>query len=177
MDCHNRPAHHFRSPNDAVDLAMAAGRIDPALPWIKSNVVATLIAPYATESEALQKIAHTLQSRYPQTPKIDTAITAVQEVYKKNFFPEMKVDWRAYPNHIGHKDWPGCFRCHDGRHKSQDGKRILKASDCNSCHTMLAQGSGPQLEQLSAKGHNFFHIDAEYSDFSCTGCHTGAFTK
>jgi nitrate/TMAO reductase-like tetraheme cytochrome c subunit len=177
MDCHNRPAHHFRSPNDAVDLALATGRIDPAVPWIKSNVVAALIAPYATESEALQKIANSLQSRYAQTPKIGTAIAAAQQIYKQNLFPEMKADWRIYPNHIGHKDWPGCFRCHDGRHKSPDGKRMIKASDCNSCHTILAQGVGPQLEQLSAKGHNFFHIDAEYSDFSCTGCHTGAFTK
>jgi len=35
LDCHNRPAHHFRAPNDAVDLAMAAGRIDPAIPLVK----------------------------------------------------------------------------------------------------------------------------------------------
>jgi hypothetical protein len=29
LDCHNRPAHRFNSPNDAVDAAIAAGRIDP----------------------------------------------------------------------------------------------------------------------------------------------------
>jgi len=26
MDCHNRPAHQFRSPNDAVDLVHVARR-------------------------------------------------------------------------------------------------------------------------------------------------------
>ena len=89
----------------------------------------------------------------------------------------MKADWRAYPDNLGHKNWAGCFRCHDGLHKSTTGKRMIPANDCNSCHTILAQVSGPQLEQLNPKGHSFFHIDAEYSDFSCVNCHTGAFTK
>jgi nitrate/TMAO reductase-like tetraheme cytochrome c subunit len=177
MDCHNRPAHHFRTPNAAVDLAMSVGHIDPTLPWVKSNVVATLVQPYATEPEALEKIAGTLRARYPQAAKVDSLIGVVQDIYKKNFFPEMKADWRAYPNHIGHKDWAGCFRCHDGKHKSADGQRIIKASDCNSCHTILAQGNGLELERLSSKGHNFMHVDAEYSDFSCIECHTGAFQK
>jgi hypothetical protein len=35
LDCHNRPAHRFRSPNDAVDAALAAGRIDAGIPWVK----------------------------------------------------------------------------------------------------------------------------------------------
>ena len=47
----------------------------------------------------------------------------------------MKADWRAYPNNLNHKDWAGCFRCHDGKHKTADGRKTLKASDCNSCHT------------------------------------------
>lgn len=176
LDCHNRPAHDFHAPNDAVDVAISTGRIDPAIPWIKSNVVATLIAPYATEEEALGKIASSLRTAYPNEGRVEPAITAAQTIFKKNFFPEMKADWRAYPNNIGHKEWSGCFRCHDGTHKSADA-RSIKASDCNSCHTILAQGSGEQLQQLSAKGHSFFHIDAVNEDFSCNNCHTGAFPK
>jgi nitrate/TMAO reductase-like tetraheme cytochrome c subunit len=177
MDCHNRPAHQFRPPNDAVDLALSAGRIDPALPWIKSNAVSVLIQPYQTEDEALEKIASTLRQKYPNTAKIGAAITEVQEIYKRNFFPEMKADWRAYPDNLSHKNWPGCFRCHDGEHKASDGKRMIAANDCNACHTILAQGDPGQMEQLSATGHNFLHVDAEYSDFSCAKCHTGAFVK
>lgn len=176
MDCHNRPAHHFNAPNEAVDLAMSAGRIDPSLPWIKSNVVAALIAPYRTEAEALAKISETLKAQYPNEAKIAPAIEATQTIFRQNFFPEMKADWRAYPNNIGHKEWAGCFRCHDGNHKSTDA-RSIKASDCNSCHTILAQGQGEQLEQLNAKGHAFFHIDAINEEFSCNNCHTGAFPK
>ncbi len=177
MDCHNRPAHHFRPPNDAVDLAMTVGRIDPAIPWIKSNVVASLVAPYSTETDALEKISSSLRAKYPNTPKIDGTIQAAQEIFRKNFFPEMKADWRAYPNNIGHKEWAGCFRCHDGNHATADGARKIAASNCNSCHVILAQGSGEQLEKLNPKGHSFFHIDAINEDFSCNNCHTGAFPK
>lgn len=176
MDCHNRPAHNYKTPNEAVDVAMSAGRIDPSVPWIKSNVVAVLVAPYATEDEALQKIADTLKGKYPDNAKVMAAIETTQNIFKENFFPEMKADWRAYPNNIGHKEWSGCFRCHDGNHKSADA-RSIPASDCNACHTILAQGSGEQLQQLNAKGHAFFHIDAVNEDFSCNNCHTGAFPK
>lgn len=38
--------------------------------------------------------------------------------------------------HIGHQDFPGCFRCHDGSHASADGRVITQ--DCNACHNILA---------------------------------------
>jgi len=177
MDCHNRPAHHFRSPNDAVDLAMASGRIDPTLPWVKSNLVALLVGSYETEDEALAKIDTTLREKYAGKPKVDTLVSSAQEIFKQTIFPEMKADWRAYPNNISHKDWAGCFRCHDGKHKTADGKKSIKASDCNSCHTILAQGAGEELNKLNPKGHTFFHIDAPNEDFDCNSCHTGAFPK
>jgi len=177
MDCHNRPAHHFRSPNEAVDLAMSVGRIDPRLPWVKSNSVEVLTRNYATESEALQTIAAVLRAAYTDYSKIDSLVGEVQDIFRNNFFPEMKANWRVYPDNISHKNWAGCFRCHDGRHKTADGKRSIKASDCNSCHIILAQGSGPQLETLNPKGLPFFHIDAEYSDFACAECHTGGLVK
>lgn len=177
LDCHNRPAHRFQSPNDAVDIALATGRLDASMAWVKSNVVAALIPPYQTEAEALQKIAGSLRAAYPNHPKSDALVAEAQRIYRGNFFPSMKADWRAYPEHLSHKDWAGCFRCHDGQHKTADGKRTLKASDCNSCHVILAQGSGADLQKLSGSGHDFFHVDAPYSDFDCHKCHTGAFPK
>lgn len=177
MDCHNRPAHRYLSPNDAVDMAMAAGRIDSSVPWAKSNIVQVLTAEYGTEAEARTKIHESLKSRYPDNPKVGAMIAETQRIFSQNFFPEMKADWRGYPDHISHKNSAGCFRCHDGLHKTADRKLTLKASDCNSCHVILAQGAGEDLEKLNAKGHNFFHLDAEYSDFNCHSCHTGAFPK
>jgi nitrate/TMAO reductase-like tetraheme cytochrome c subunit len=177
IDCHNRPAHNYNSPNDEVDRALYTGLIDRGLPWVRSNAVHALVQEYATESEALQKIAAHLRSVYQGKPQLDVLVAQVQRIYTNNFFPEMKTDWRKFPDNRGHKEWAGCFRCHDGKHQTADGKTKIKASDCNSCHTILAQGAGDALAKLDAKGHNFYHIDAEYSDFDCNTCHTGAFPK
>ena len=49
----------------------------------------------------------------------------------------MKITWGTYPNNLGHEDFLGCFRCHDGNHAASDGKVI--ASDCDTCHNILAQ--------------------------------------
>jgi nitrate/TMAO reductase-like tetraheme cytochrome c subunit len=181
MDCHNRPAHQFSAPNDAIDDAIddaiLAGQIDRTIPWIKSNMVAVLTAHYLTEDEALQRISSRLKELYSAELRIEPAIAAAQTIFKQNFFPEMKADWRAYPDNIGHKEWSGCFRCHDGRHKSSEG-RAIAASSCNSCHTILAQGgTDADLQKLDANGHAFFHIDAINEDFSCNNCHTGGFPR
>ena len=57
-------------------------------------------------------------------------------IWSRNIFPEMKVTWGAYPVNLGHTDFPGCFRCHDGSHAAKDGKSI--SQDCNACHNLLA---------------------------------------
>ena len=178
MDCHNRPAHRYQTPNSAVNLAIALGKIDRSLPFIKSNAVYTLTRSYPNEQAGLRGIATYLANRYPADkyadcqPRVRSAIEQVQQIYNDNFFPEMKASWQTYPDNIGHKDWPGCFRCHDGQHKTADGKRAIKASDCNTCHTILAQGSGAELEKLTPDGQKFNH-PGDPVDGGCTDCHTG----
>jgi nitrate/TMAO reductase-like tetraheme cytochrome c subunit len=174
MDCHNRPAHRYMSPGDAVNLALWLGKIDRSLPWIKTNAVFVLTCPYRTSQEAREGIATRLANCYPDSPGLRRTIRAVQDIYSDNFFPEMRANWSVYPDNIGHRDWPGCFRCHDGKHVAEDGKRTIKANDCNACHTILAQGSGPELEQLTAAGQQFRHPEDLYSPgFLCTDCHAG----
>ena len=174
MDCHNRPAHQFSSPNDAVDLAMKNGRIDPTMPWAKMKSVEALEQTYTDREQAKTKIAEYLRAEYPDDKRVDRLIAEVQSIYQLNFFPEMDTNWKSYPDHLSHKDWAGCFRCHDGNHMAADGETTLRANDCNSCHTILAQGStAEELEKLDAKGYDFLHVDFEYSDFDCADCHTG----
>jgi len=48
----------------------------------------------------------------------------------------MNVSWGVHPNNLGHMDFPGCFRCHDGSHTSGDGQTIT--NDCSACHNLLA---------------------------------------
>ncbi len=172
MDCHNRPSHRFRSPNDAVNYALNIGKIDPKLPWVKSNSVALLVEKYQTEAEALEKIAAGLTSAYPNTPGVAQLVTEVQQIYRQNFFPEMKADWRAYPENIGHKDWPGCFRCHDDKHLAVESKKQIPASGCQSCHTILSQGAGAELDRISPSGQEFRHPGDEV-DGACNDCHSG----
>ena len=57
-------------------------------------------------------------------------------LYSQNVFPYMKVTWGTHPNHIGHMEYPGCFRCHDGNHAAKDGTSIPQ--DCSTCHNLLA---------------------------------------
>jgi hypothetical protein len=174
MDCHNRPAHTYRAPNDAVDLAMTLGRIDRNLKWIKTNAVFALTQPYESEQQALQGIATHLANQYPDDPRARQAIETVQKIYSENFFPEMKASWKNYPNNIGHMKWPGCFRCHDGQHKTEDGKQSVKASDCNACHTLLSQGKGDELFKLNPGGMKFAHPGDDLDENpTCNECHTG----
>ena len=174
MDCHNRPAHVFKAPNDALNLAISLGQIDVSLSSVKSNALWVLTQPYANEKEAMQKIATTLAQRYPSHPRVREVIDVVQGIYRRNFFPEMKANWKVYQNNIGHMYWPGCFRCHDGLHKTPDGKESVKASDCNACHIILAQGSGKDLEKLSASGQKFDHPGGDLDpNPTCHECHNG----
>jgi hypothetical protein len=111
VDCHNRPSHILQSPDQSVDLALADGRLDPSLPFIKQQGVAALTAAYADGEQALRGIDSALrgyyQKTYPQVyagkqPAIDAAIACLQDTYNRYFFPAMKVRWDTYFMNDGH---------------------------------------------------------------------------
>jgi hypothetical protein len=77
IDCHNRPAHRYSSPDDAVDLAIALGHLDRGLPYIKTNAVYALTRPYGSETEARGGIATFLDNRYSDDPRIRQEIPLV----------------------------------------------------------------------------------------------------
>lgn len=146
IDCHNRPTHRYQMPMDEVDNAMAKGFIDKSLPYIKRESMRILRAGYATHAEAEEAILRELSAfyaeKYPELAAshgaaIDQAAGELVEIYTSNVFPEMKVDWGTYPDNSQHFDSPGCWRCHDRKHKTDDGERISR--DCGMCHTILAQ--------------------------------------
>ena len=145
VDCHNRPTHTFDLPERAMDRALALGEIATGLPYIKKKSVELLKANYATGAEAAAKLPSALaafyQQNYPdlyaaRSQDIHQAGAAVLAIYNRNVFPDLKVTWGTYPNNLGHTDFPGCFRCHDGSHTTADGKTITQ--DCNTCHEPLA---------------------------------------
>jgi nitrate/TMAO reductase-like tetraheme cytochrome c subunit len=181
MDCHNRPAHVFPTANDTVEKSIASGALSTALPNIKRVAVQALSQKeITTGAEAPQKIADFVRGKYNDralATETAAAITELQRVYASTIFPERKADWRVYPNNIGHKDWPGCFRCHDDKHKTAQGQAV-RSSDCTSCHTIIAQGTGTELETLAAKGLTFAHPGGALDpDLSCADCHNGGIQK
>ncbi len=178
VDCHNRPTHIFDSPYSALDVAMWLGRIDPSIPSIKLKAGEALVKAAGSVSQAsgITQIAQNLSKDYPDykdQPKIEQAITETQRIFRENFFPEMKTDWKVRPNNIGHYIWPGCFRCHDGSHVDKTGRAIPTA--CNTCHLITAQGRQPKQETVSLQGLKFDHPGGEIPpEILCNQCHSGA---
>ena len=176
MDCHSRPAHKVHSPNDAVDLALFTGRLDSSIPWVKSKVVTALVQPYQTKTEGLQKIALALRKDYPDPAQAEPIMKEAQAIYRDNFFPEQKLDWRTHPDFSATKTGTAAFVVTTVS-TTRPTEESIQASSCNSCHLILAQGNGEKLDQVNPKGYNFVHIDSEYSEFACADCHTGGLRK
>jgi len=146
VDCHNRPTHTFELPGPAVDRAMGLGRIPITLPFIKKKAIELLKAKYSSNAEASRIIPATLTTFYQQSypaissqraGDISNAGAEIVAIYNRNVFPDLKVDWGTYPNNLGHTDYPGCFRCHDGSHSTSDQK-VTITQDCSTCHNPLA---------------------------------------
>jgi hypothetical protein len=178
VDCHNRPTHIFDSPYSALDISMWLGRIDPSIPFIKMKAAEALVKAAGAVSQAsgVALIAQQLSkeySDYQDQPKVGQAIADTQRIFRDNFFPEMKTDWKVRPNNIGHYIWRGCFRCHDGSHVDKAGRAVSNA--CDACHIITAQGSQPKQETVSLQGLKFDHPGGEIpSEILCSECHTGA---
>jgi hypothetical protein len=115
------------------------------LPFIRKKGVEVLRGSYPSNEEAGRKIPAALRDFYreehPETPRsrpadIDLAAAALVAIYNQNVFPDLGVTWGTYPNHLGHTDSPGCFRCHDEAHTAAGGKTITQ--DCGACHEVIA---------------------------------------
>jgi hypothetical protein len=159
VDCHNRPAHNYRSPQYEIDLALTEGRIDKTLPYIKREGMRILTEKvYPSHDEARTGIAEAVKAFYAQnypdradSAEVEAAGKALGDAYTWNNFPRMNVTWNLYPNHIGHQDSPGCFRCHDNKHKTADGDKVGKK--CGTCHNIVAdeESDSKLLQELGVQ--------------------------
>jgi hypothetical protein len=153
IDCHNRAAHSFETPEEALNKAMAAGVPNASLPFAHKQGLLLIKSSYSSQDDAATKITSGFEefyrSQYPsvwngQRTQIDQAARTLASIYGRNVFPFMKVRWGTHPNNLGHNDYPGCFRCHDGSHNAKNGKSIT--NDCAMCHNLLAVGEpNPKL--------------------------------
>lgn len=161
MDCHNQATHIFRTPEQALDQAMVHGSPSTSLPYIHKEGLALIQGKYSSQAEAGKEITVALdnyyKSSYPavwasQRATVEQAAKSLVAIYDQNVFPSMKVTWGTYPDNIGHMDYPGCFRCHDGMHMAKNGTSI--PNDCTTCHSIIAvDATNPKiLDQLGIKG-------------------------
>jgi hypothetical protein len=182
IDCHNRPSHNYKSPPVYFDNAMLIGSISKEIPFFKKVAMGILRDTFSDKDTALMKINDGITSYYKENfsdyysknqAAIDKSISAVQKAFSDNTFPKMKVTYDRYPEHIGHLESDGCFRCHNDAFVAADGSKISR--DCNLCHTILGQGSEGTMEYASIKDAlEFKHpidIGTAWKEANCAECH------
>ena len=133
--------------------AMALGEIPVTLPYIKKKGLEALKENYSSSKDAADRLPGSIISFYQKTfpdlyekrsQDIIQAAQAVLAVYNRTVCPDLKVTWGTYPNNLGHTDFPGCFRCHDGSHATAGNASITQ--DCNTCHEPLAmEETSPEI--------------------------------
>lgn len=191
IDCHNAEGHPFRNPADRVDEAIQEGRIDRSIPSIKARAVAII--------EKASPIHGQLVDQEPQFKKIiaDAApkgemkpeqkaaeekfARTMLEILELSEFDDQGITWKSFPNHEVHKDFPGCFRCHDGKHFNEKGEAIRL--QCTLCHDIpqvsidgtvktVASTVSPGLTPPdSHEAPNWMHDHRSKVDSSCAMCH------
>ncbi|MBW7886556.1 MAG: NapC/NirT family cytochrome c, partial [Caldilineaceae bacterium] len=187
MSCHNRVSHEFKTPDKALDDAMARNVVSPEIPYFKQNAIAVIDRQYPTMDhayaaiEGLKNYYASNWSDYYEANKetVDQAVAEVKRLYSQMVYPTMDVSWTTHPDNLGHKDWAGCFRCHDGKHVS-DQNEIVRI-ECNLCHTIPLKAPEDGSTAFVALRDPFepaSHVDSNWIsrhrfefDSTCEGCH------
>ena len=185
MDCHNRPSHVFVPPEVAVDRATAGGSISSKLPWIKKLAVDALVKTYNGNENIRDQIRQFVEDyygkNYPdvlnnQKGFINQAIHTLYTIYDRNVFPSMNVNWTTYVNNIGHRNWPGCFRCHSDRHTNELGKTLTRS--CPVCHTVPQRGPLLPLGATTPASKEPWHpwpLKGQHARILCNLCHRAGY--
>jgi hypothetical protein len=182
IDCHNRPSHNYNSPPIYFDKAMLNGSIHREIPFIKKTAMGILKNSFNNKDSALLAIKDQIlgfyKNGYPEfysahSEIINESAESIQNAYSKNTFPAMKVSYDVYPEHIGHLESEGCFRCHNDSFTSDDGEKIRK--DCDLCHTIMGQGKPGNMQYSTIKGSLEFNhpvdIGTAWKEANCSECH------
>lgn len=188
ITCHNRITHLIATPEDTVDQLISLGTISATIPEIRLKAVEVYGADYSSLQLGLNGIAGLdgyYKVIYPDFYEenkqlVQDAIDALQQAYENSVYPEQKADWNSHPDNAGHKDSPGCFRCHDGKHLNEEQEAIRL--ECNLCHsipviagpsdfvTEIEISRGPEPE--SHLNPNWIALHRDIFNPTCSNCHT-----
>ena len=144
IDCHSSVGHPFRNPADLVDEAMASGEIARKLPSATAIAVKLIDQAgkiYGSPEELAPQFDKLITDALPKreqnatTKEQETKFsTAMKRVLLQTSFAQKGISWKTFPFNTGHKDFPGCFRCHDGKHLDEKGGAIR--FQCTLCHAL-----------------------------------------
>lgn len=163
VDCHNRPTHLFQVPAKALDQVLENFPDLQTLPYYKKQALQAIKGSYPTHAAGMKSVREAVltyyRDTYPQVARDKAALVSrgadeAARVYARSVFPEMKTNWETHPDNIGHDDFPGCFRCHDGTFTTSDGSKMIPP-DCDTCHVFLVEDSPtkPDLASLMIPAH------------------------
>jgi len=182
IDCHNRPSHKYSSPPVYFDKAMLTNEVSQEIPFIKRTAMGILRNTFTDKDTALMQIREGIINYYKSDfsgyfeknhPKIDQSVASMQKAFSQNSFPGMKVNYDIYPDHIGHLESEGCFRCHNDSFTSENGRKITR--DCNICHTIIGQGKRDLMQFTNIRDTlEFQHpvdIGTIWKESNCSECH------
>jgi hypothetical protein len=156
-DCHNRAAHSFDDPSEAIDRAIAAGLISRELPFVKKHALELLnidatreAAPAAIRRGLLQRYAGAGALDQATLDRVDRTADALVAIWQRNVYPHLKLGWNTHRDLRSHH---GCFRCHDGEHRDEQGREITH--NCDACHVVLSEDERDPaiLETLGLRGN------------------------
>ncbi len=188
MTCHNRISHLIEPPRQLVDSALNRGDIPRSVPNIRYMAETLLGQSYESAEEAraaFETLHDYYRDLYPafyeqNADQVAQTVQVLEELWTANNYVEQELNWQTHPDNIGHRDWPGCFRCHDGQHFNAEGEAVRL--ECNLCHSIplvvrptdiepvmpLTTGLEPESHLDStwiSRHHNEF-------DRTCANCHT-----
>jgi hypothetical protein len=191
FDCHNEVGHPFPHPADEVDQAIALGEIDRSLPSIKARAMALIDKAsklYGEPRQLAPQIDELIAESAPKGELSDDVkaqerkfAAAMERILLASSFTRPELSCKTFPNHTGHKDSPGCFRCHDGRHLNGKGEAIRQ--QCTLCHDLPqvrvegGKGSVPSTVMAglappaSHDAPNFMRDHYTRIDDACAACH------
>jgi hypothetical protein len=184
INCHNRPTHIYGAVDRVVDRAIETHLLPRSLPWVKKASVEVLTRSYASHEEAARQLPKALREHYREsepgpiessTDTLDKAAASLVTIYQQHVFPAMKVEWGTYTDNIGHRNWPGCFRCHDGRHVGSSGQVLSK--ECTICHTNPERSPLTPLADTLPEGSSNWHemsLEGGHADLLCSTCHSAS---
>ena len=187
IDCHNRITHAIPNPEKAIDQAIGKQLIAEDLPFVRDKSVELLTTRYPDEQTAKNAFV-TLDDYYADNypdihaerqDDIQQTINTLDDIYAQIVFQEQSLDWETHPDNLGHRDDPGCFRCHDGKHLTSTGEAIRL--ECNLCHSIPVVSDNTSLtteielvrgpEPPSHTHSNWITLHGQAIDSSCAACH------